>query len=544
MKKMVAVIPACSGGRGLPNKNIRLIDGKPLIYYVIQNAKKSRYISDIVVTTNSDVIISIARKMGVRVRKRDASLCNRTVSLEVVVHDALEAFPVKDFEYVVTMQSISPALRVETLDAAIAQYLRDGCDSMVSVVNKLFFFWQGDTQAPTPLYASRVNRHLLPPFYQETGAFQITRAECITPESRLGKDTRLFVLPDEEGVDVNTFGDLKQVESILCRKRVAFYVNGNNAMGLGHIYRVLELADEFGSRPDIYFDIRQTDPSVFGVSPHRIIPVEGEEGLLAALRKTPYDVLINDVLSTTGDFMQSLRSVLGAAMIVNFEDNGEGAAAADLVINALFESSELPNAATGHAYFIASKLFLMHDPIEIAPCVQHVLVTFGGADPNGYTEELIALAALPEFQHVQFRVVVGRAKNNALELMQASYSENIQLIYDTQNMAELMNWADIAVTSRGRTGYELALMGVPFLSLAQNAREEKHTFLRDENGVLYLGRQPEREKLLQTLSGLIHSTPEERRLLQGKLLSHNLREGRQHVLQLIDDRCLKGGKRS
>ena len=98
MGAMVAVIPACAGGSGLPNKNIRLIDGKPLIYYVIQNAKKSRHISDIVVTTNSEVIISIAHKMGVRVWKRDASLCSRTVSLEIVVHDALAAFPEKDFE--------------------------------------------------------------------------------------------------------------------------------------------------------------------------------------------------------------------------------------------------------------------------------------------------------------------------------------------------------------------------------------------------------------------------------------------------------------
>ena len=184
----------------------------------------------------------------------------------------------------------------------------------------------------------------------------------------------------------------------------------------------------------------------------------------------------------------------------------------------------------------------MHDPIEIADHVRHVLVTFGGADPNGYTEQLLALAVLPEFQHIHFRVVVGRAKQNAQELMAASYPEHIEVIYDTQNMAELMSWADIAVTSRGRTGYELALMGVPFLSVAQNAREEKHTFLREENGVIYLGRQPDREKLLRALERLVHSSAEERKLLQQKLLSHNLRDGRQHVLQLIDDQCRKGGK--
>lgn len=535
MKKMVAVIPACAGGSGLPNKNIRLINGKPLIYYVILTAKRSRYISEIVVTTNSDVILSIARRMGVRVRKRNASLCSRTVSLEAVIYDALNGFEENEFEYVVTMQSISPTLSVETLDAAIEEYLHSGCDSMVSVVRKPFFFWSGDTRRPVPIHPRRLNRHLLPPFYQEVGAFQITKTSCITPESRLGSDTCLYVLEDEEGIDVNTFGDLKQVERTILQKRIAFYVNGNNAMGLGHVYRVLELADEFGTKPDIYFDIHQTDPAVFGLSPHSLIPVNGMEALLTALGSQQYDVLINDVLSTTDTFMQALRKTLPKARIINFEDEGSGACMADAVINALFEKSELPNAHTGHTFFIASKLFLMYEPVIIAAKVKHVLVTFGGADPNGYTELLLSLAELPEFRNIHFRFVVGRAKQNASKLLLTPHAENIEMVFDTQNMAELMSHTDIAVTSRGRTGYELALMGVPFLSLAQNEREESHTFLRKENGIIFLGRQPSKEKVLDALRGLIQSSLQERQLLQKQLLSHDLRNGRSHVMQLIEE---------
>ena len=131
-----------------------------------------------------------------------------------------EAFPNRDFEYVVTMQSISPTLRVETLDTAIAQYLQAGCDSMVSVVSKPFFFWHGDTQAPTPLYTKRVNRQICRRLsIRKPAHSSMTKTTCITPDNRLGADTRLFVLPDEEGVDVNTFGDLKQVESTICKKR-------------------------------------------------------------------------------------------------------------------------------------------------------------------------------------------------------------------------------------------------------------------------------------------------------------------------------------
>ena len=535
MGKMVAVIPACAGGSGLPNKNIRLIKNRPLIYYVIQTARQCAYISDIVVTTNSDVIISIANQMGVRVRKRKAELCSRDVSLEAVIYDALAAFSDIDFDYVVTLQSISPTLRVETLNAAIEEYLHSDCDSMVSVVNKPFFFWFGNKEQPRPLYSERINRHLLPPFYQEVGAFQITRKACVTPESRWGMKTRLYELTDMESMDVNTFGDLKQVESILMKKRVAFYVNGNHSIGLGHIYRVLELADEFDSKPDIYYDIRKTDPAVFGVSPHKIIPVDGEEQLIRYLKEKQYHIFISDILSTTEMYMMAVRQALPQAMLINFEDDGPGARMADAVINALYEKSELSNVYTGVPYFIASKLFLMYEPISIAERVRHVLVTFGGADPNHYTEMMLSLAGLPEFSDLQFIFVIGRAKSNAAQLLSMQRARNIDMVFDTQNMAELMSRTDIAVTSRGRTGYELTLMGVPALSLAQNAREEMHTFLRRENGIIFLGRQPAEENVLSTFRHFARSSREERLAIQRQLLAHDLRHGREHVLCLIQN---------
>ena len=82
--KILAVIPARAGSKGIPNKNIRIIAGHPLIYYAISNAKKSRYITDIVVSTDSPEVKIIAEQMEVNVKIRDNSLCADDVTLDKI----------------------------------------------------------------------------------------------------------------------------------------------------------------------------------------------------------------------------------------------------------------------------------------------------------------------------------------------------------------------------------------------------------------------------------------------------------------------------
>ena len=88
--RILAVIPARAGSKGIPNKNIRIIGGKPLIYYSIRNALESKYITDTVVTTDSDAVRIIAEQMGASVRIRDARLCEEDVTLGAGMGDAVE----------------------------------------------------------------------------------------------------------------------------------------------------------------------------------------------------------------------------------------------------------------------------------------------------------------------------------------------------------------------------------------------------------------------------------------------------------------------
>ena len=102
------------------------------------------------------------------------------------------------------------------------------------------------------------------------------------------------------------------------------------------------------------------------------------------------------------------------------------------------------------------------------------------------------------------------------------------------NMPELMSMCDVAVTSRGRTGYELAPMGIPSIAMAQNKREEKHGFVCNENGFTYLGLNPPDEILKSNLDMYLTLSREARLRFQDMLLSHDLRNGRRRVMGLIN----------
>ena len=77
--KILAVIPARAGSKGIPNKNIRIIGGHPLIYYSIKNALNSEYVTDVMVTTDSQQVRIIAQQMGAQYKWRDASLAGDAV---------------------------------------------------------------------------------------------------------------------------------------------------------------------------------------------------------------------------------------------------------------------------------------------------------------------------------------------------------------------------------------------------------------------------------------------------------------------------------
>lgn len=532
--KVVAVIPARAGSKGIPNKNIRLLAGRPMVSYVIENALNSKLINDIVVTTDSTAVKTIAKQMGVRVVDRDVRLCRDDVTLDAVIFDAIKDC---DCDIVVTMQPTSPTLTVKTLDSALRQFMDTGIDTLISAHNAPHLAWTKDASGKLiHLYEKRLNRQYLPPHFEETGAFVISRRAVVSEDTRIGEKVEVFPLPDSESTDVDDFSDLMTVSMILESRKVAFYVNGNNRRGLGHVYRALELADEFYLKPDIYYDINQTERAIFGETTHNLIGVNGIGELLPILRQNQYSVLINDILSTSIDYMIAVRTALPKAKIINFEDDGEGAEKADAVFNALFADCSAENVYAGEKYYVSSKLFNYYRPIAIREKVKTVFISFGGADPQNYSDRLLRIVSKSEYSSYDFRVVLGRAKTNADALLDYNRYPNIVVYKDIENMPEIMSECDIGITSRGRTGYELALLGIPSIAMAQNKREEKHGFVCEENGFSYLGLNPTDAIIEGTLRGYLEMPASDRKRFQELLLSHDLTNGRSRVMNIINAR--------
>ena len=530
--KILAIIPARAGSKGIPNKNIRIIGGRPLIYYSIKNALTSAYITDIIISTDSEEVRIIGRQMGTRIKWRDKSLCGDEVTLDAVIADAIPQG--EKWDYIVTMQPTSPTLRVETLDAAIRYAIDNDLDTVISAINAPHLSWGVKDGRKVPNYTERLNRQYLPPCYMETGAFVVSKASVVTPKTRIGEKIDIYEIPQDESQDVDNFEDLRSVAATLERQKVAIYVNGNNKRGMGHIYRALEIADEFYSKPHIYYDVNQTDPKVFGKTTHQLIPVNGIPELFTRCKREQYSIFINDILTTSIDYMIGLRSVLPDTKIINFEDDGEGILKADLVFNALYHEENLPQVKAGEKYYIAAKMFMFYNPIEIKDQVKRVFISFGGADPQNYSDRLLNIICKETYKDYHFTVVLGRAKNNVETLMEYNKCENIDVLYDVSNMAELMSNCDVGITSRGRTGYELAILGIPTISMAQNQREEKHGFVSNENGFTYIGLNPADEIIESNLKMYLSLSKESRQKFQDMLLSHDLRGGRKRVMGCIN----------
>ena len=339
--KILAVIPARAGSKGIPNKNIRIVGGHPLIYYSINNAKQSKYITDIIVTTDSPEVKIISKQMGVETKDRDSSLTGDSITLDAVIYDAI---PKKnEWDYIVTMQPTSPTLKVETLDKALKYAIDNDLDTLISVINAPHLSWGEKDGKKVPNYTERLNRQYLPPCYMETGAFVISKASIVTDKTRIGKNVDVFEVSENEAQDIDTFADLINVENTIDAPKVAIYVNGNNKRGTGHVYRALELADEFHVKPDIYYDKNQTDVNIFGQTTHNLIAVDGIGELFKKCEKEQYTLFINDILTTSIDYMIGLKKANPKAKIVNFEDDGEGQIKADLR-----QSDVLPLVQTVH----------------------------------------------------------------------------------------------------------------------------------------------------------------------------------------------------
>ena len=539
--KTLIVIPARGGSKRIPRKNVRIMCGKPLISYSIENAKSLEGILDldVCVSTDDEELLNIVEKRGVDVIRRPAELATDKVTLDpVIYHAVLEMEKIKGCKYdtVITMQATSPTLKADTVKEAINFFEKSEYDTIISAMNKPHLSWGVKDGKIVKNYEKRLNSQELPPNYLETGGFLITRRDCVSENGRIGANVNIFEISEDEAIDIDTYSDWVLCENILKRKKIVFRTVGKMRLGMGHVYRCLTLAYKLTGHEILFVLDAESDIGIAKVKeanfPYEVVDNERDfEGILQRIQP---DILVNDILDTTPEYMNICTR--NAGRVVNFEDVGQGAKYADAVINALYEKGDrLHNEYYGSRYFCIRDEFLEEKPKEFSEEVENVVVIFGGADPSDLTGRLYTIGKKlhKTYPNVEFHFLVGFAYNHK-DVIVTDEENGIYIHNDAKRVSSFMSKADLAVTSQGRTVYELASMGVPAVVLAQNEREAEHVFAGIQNGFinLGLGSKQDDNTIISTIEWLM-KTPEVRKEMRRLQLSKDFSKGQDRVMRLI-----------
>lgn len=225
--KILAVIPARGGSKGIPGKNIKKLGDRPLIAYSIEAVKQSRLISKAILSSDSEDIITIAQKHGLKApfKRPDALAQDNSKSIEVIIH-ALKYF--KDngqrFDAVCIIQPTTPFRDQGLFDRAIRKFIEADYDSLVSVrkvpqeYNPHWCFEEEEGLLKISTGEEEIisRRQDLPIAYHRDGAFYITKTDVILDQNSLyGKRIGYVENSNADYVNLDTMEDWYLAENIL-----------------------------------------------------------------------------------------------------------------------------------------------------------------------------------------------------------------------------------------------------------------------------------------------------------------------------------------
>jgi CMP-N-acetylneuraminic acid synthetase len=232
---VVCVIIARAGSKGLKNKTLRELAGKPLVAWTIEHALGSRRTDHVVLTTDSPEALAIGRRYGIHCYERPTELAGDAVTVDEAARHGVACWE-KQFnqvaDYVVILYGNVPLRPADLTDRAVDKLVASGCDSVQSVypVGKMHPYWmkklEGESGDVLTMYEENqvYRRQDLPPVFMLDGGviavprrnfWQVDKAQ---PHKFLGRDRRGIETQPGEVVDIDCELDLRMAEAILAER--------------------------------------------------------------------------------------------------------------------------------------------------------------------------------------------------------------------------------------------------------------------------------------------------------------------------------------
>lgn len=221
-KKFLAIVPARGGSKRLPRKNILDLAGKPLIAWSIEAGLKSRYIDDVVVTSDDDEILDIAQSFEARIIKRPDELAHDTATTFDAINHAIANSP--HYDYIVLLQPTSPLRNAEHIDEAIELLLEKKADAIVSVCEMDHSpLWSNtlpkDGNMNTFLRDEIKNKRSqdFEQFYRLNGAVYICKTETLLAQKSFFIESNIFayIMDKKSSVDIDEAIDFLFAKTII-----------------------------------------------------------------------------------------------------------------------------------------------------------------------------------------------------------------------------------------------------------------------------------------------------------------------------------------
>jgi CMP-N-acetylneuraminic acid synthetase len=222
--RIIGLIPTRRGSKRLPGKNMALLNGKPLLWYAIDAAKRSGIFDEIVVSTDWLQCVTLAENMGVNALLRPPELCTDTAHDYQWVKHALDNY--LGFDVFVILRPTSPFRTADTIKRAMEAFKSRPCDSMRAVEKtsahplKSWKLWNGEI---VPYKEKSINgfpcydlsTQSLGEVYVQNGCIHVAWVKTLEYGNVSGKTIRPFFTEGREGVDVNNEFDLIFAETLL-----------------------------------------------------------------------------------------------------------------------------------------------------------------------------------------------------------------------------------------------------------------------------------------------------------------------------------------
>lgn len=226
--RVLGLVPARGGSKGVPRKNIRPLAGKPVLQYTAEAALAARGLARVILTTDDPEIAAVGRRCGLEVPfLRPAALADDATPMVPVGQHAIRWLhrQGESFDAVCLLQPTNPLRQPTDIDGSIALLERTGADSVISFVDigekhpARMKIIAADARVVDPPFAEQFEgqrRQELPPLYLREGSIYLTRTHVLMEQhSFKGRDCRAWIIPPERACNIDTAFDLFLAEQLL-----------------------------------------------------------------------------------------------------------------------------------------------------------------------------------------------------------------------------------------------------------------------------------------------------------------------------------------